>query len=47
MGIGDKKITYLIFTPDELFYVIPCVLCVQKRACRGTNTELFDKKYLT
>ena len=41
--IGDEKITYLIFTPDELFSVIPCVLCVGKRTSRGTNTELLDK----
>ena len=43
LTIGDKNITYLIFIPDELFSVIPCVLCVQKRTSRGTNTELLDK----
>ena len=48
--IGDKNITYLIFTPDDLFWVIPCVLCVRKRKSRpsrGTNTEILDKNYLT
>ena len=47
IGIGDKTITYLIFIPDDLFLVIPCVLCVRMRTSRGTNTELLDKNYLT
>ena len=29
--IGDEKITYLIFTPDELLCVSRCVLCAQKK----------------
>ena len=32
---GDKKITYLIFTPDELFEVIPCVFMCMKENFEG------------
>ena len=47
LTIGDNMNTYLIFTPDELFEVIPCVLCVRKRTSRGTHSELLDRNYLT
>ena len=39
--MGDK------IAPDELFLVIPCVLCVRKRTSRGTKTELLDNNNLT
>ena len=38
-----QKITYLAFIPDELFLVIPGVLCVRKRNSRGARIQLLDK----
>ena len=34
LTIGDKKTTHLTFTPDKLFWVIPCV-CVYEREAPG------------
>ena len=47
LPLRDKMITYLIFIPNDCFKVIPCVLCVQKRTSRGTDTELLDEHDLT
>ena len=47
LTIGDKKITYLTFIPDELFLVIACGLCVHKRMSRGAKIELGQRNYLT
>ena len=43
--IGDKTITYLTFTPDELLLIEFHVFLVHAR--EGISIELLSKNYLT